>query len=258
MKDYKELHVKITNEVKNVVNKHEIVFPAYYGKVYKAIAKKHNIDLSPEQLLHKEMLDEKIVRHIISLSQYTQEAIEAMEDKNEEKLKEVLDETKRLQEEIEKLQKLVYKDSLTKCYNREWFEDKYLQEDKASFSKDGVFVFVDLNRLKRINDDYGHMVGDKVIKYLALKLLEMTPNVVRYGGDEFILFFTEGNEQVEEKMHQCYEHFRHTKFKSEDIELKATFAYGLCPFKQGDTLESILSEADKKMYAYKEGNRRVE
>ena len=254
MKNYKELHTKITSKVKKIVGKHKIIFPAYYGKVYNNVAKKYNLELSPEQLLHKEMLDEKIVRHIISLSQYTENAIEAIKSKNEQKLQEVLEETKKLQEEIEELQKLVYKDSLTHCFNREWFEDKYLKEDKITFSKDGVLVFVDLNRLKRINDDYGHVVGDKVIKYLASRLLEITPNVVRYGGDEFILLF-DNEINVDEKVKLYYEHFKNTKFKAEDIEFKVTFAYGICPFKKGDKLESILDDADKKMYRFKEGAR---
>ncbi len=255
MKDHYALHTKITSEVKAVVDKHKVVFPAYYGKVYSHIAKKNDIELSPNELFHKEMLDEKVVRHIVSLAEYADEAIDAMQTKNKEKLECVIEETKKLQVEIEKLQALVYKDSLTQCYNRKWFEDRYLAEDKASFLKAGTLVFVDLNRLKRINDDYGHIVGDKVIKYLSIKLKEITSNVVRFGGDEFILIFEKDEKDIEKRMQKSYEFFKKTKFRAENVEFKATFAYGLCSFKEGDLLSSIMDIADKKMYKFKEGNR---
>lgn len=255
MKDHYQLHVDITAKVKDIVGEHKVIFPAFYGKVYAKVAKQKGVELSPDELLHKEMLDEKVLRHIVSLADYAGEAVDAMQTQNQKKLESVIKETKKLQNEIEKLQILVYEDSLTKCYNRKWFEDKYLEEDKSSFSKDGTLVFVDLNRLKRINDDYGHVVGDKVIKYLSIKLKEITSNVVRFGGDEFILIFEKDEKNIEEKMQKSYEFFKKIKFRAENIEFKATFAYGLYSFKKGDLLSTIMDMADKKMYKFKEGNR---
>lgn len=255
MKDHYKLHADITEEVKHIVDTHKVVFPAYYGKVYAKIAKKYNVELSPDEILHKEMLDEKVLRHIVSLAEYTSEAVDAMQTQNQEKLECVLKETKKLQSEIEKLQALVYEDYLTKCYNRKWFEDKFLEEDKTMLSQDGTMVFVDLNRLKRINDDYGHLVGDKVIKYLSIKLKEITPHLVRFGGDEFIMLFEKEDKAIEQKMQNAYDFFKNTKLKADKIEFKATFAYGLCSFKKGDLLSAVMDIADKKMYKFKEGNR---
>ena len=254
-KDHYQLHVNITDEVKKIVWKDKVVFPATYGKVYAQMAKKHGAELSPSQLLNKEMLDEKVVRHIISLTQYTDDALDAMKSNNQQKLERVIEETKKLRQEIDELQALVYKDTLTNCFNRKWFEDKYLDADKSSLSKGGVLVFIDLNRLKRINDDYGHVVGDKVIRYLALKLQEITPSVVRFGGDEFLLLFEHSDPDREQKMLEAYNFFKKTKFKAENNEFKATFAYGLSEFKKGDALNAVLDDADKKMYKFKEGNR---
>jgi len=255
MKNHYQLHVDITKEVKDIVDEHKVIFPAYYGKVYTKIAKNYGIKLSPDELLHEEMLDEKVVRHIVSLAEYAGEAIDAMQTQNQEKLECVLKETKKLQAEIEKLQALVYEDSLTKCYNRKWFEDKFLKDNKTSFSKDGTLVFVDLNRLKRINDEYGHIIGDKVIKYLSIKLKEITSSVVRFGGDEFIMVFEKDEKNIEEKMKKSYDFFKKTKLKAGKIEFRATFAYGLCSFKKDDLLSTVMDVADKKMYKFKEGNR---
>jgi len=255
VKDHYQLHMEITNKVKSNLSEHKIVFPAYYGKVYADVAKEHNIKLSPNELLHNEMLDEKIVRHIVSLVGYADEAVDAMESKNQKKLESILIETKKLQSEIDELQAIVYEDSLTKCYNRKWFEDKLLDADKVTLSKDGTMVFIDLNRLKRINDDYGHIIGDKVIKYLSIKLKEISSSVIRFGGDEFILIFEEDEESIEEKMNKSYEFFKKTKFRAENLEFKATFAYGLCSFKKGDLMTTVMDIADKKMYKFKEGGR---
>jgi diguanylate cyclase (GGDEF)-like protein len=253
--DYYKLHIDITKEVKHIVGMHKVIFPAYYGKVYMQIAKKHNIELAPNELLHKEMLDEKILRHIISLSEFTNEAVDAMQTQNEEKLQCIIEETKKLHDEVKELQMLVYEDSLTKCYNRKWFADKFLDDDQSAFSKDGIMVFVDLNRLKRINDDYGHVIGDKVIKFLSIKLKEITSSVVRFGGDEFLLLFDKTDENIEEMMLKTYNFFKKTKLKAGKIEFKTTFAYGLCSFSKRDLLGTVMDEADKKMYKFKEGNR---
>ena len=256
MKDHYPLHINITEEVRTIIDEHKVVFPAYYGKVYAQIAKKHNVELSASELLHKEMLDEKVVRHIVSLSEYADAAIDAMQTQNKEKLQCVINETKQLRDEIKELQSLVYIDSLTSCFNRKWFEDKFLNSDQISFSKNGTLVFIDLNRLKRINDTYGHIVGDKIIKYLAIKLKEISPNIVRLGGDEFALIFDNSHiEQIQLKMKKAYDFFKKTKFKAGNIEFKATFAYGECSFKKGDLLSDIMDIADKKMYSFKEGNR---
>lgn len=255
MIDHYKLHVNITEEVKHIFDMHKIVFPAYYGKEYAKIAKKHGVELSPKEILHKEMLDEKVVRHIVSLVDYVDEAIDAMESKNQEKLDNIIEETKKLRDEIEELQALVYEDSLTKCFSRKWFEDKFLEDDKITLAKPGTMVFVDLNRLKRINDDYGHIVGDKVIKYLSIKLREITSDIVRFGGDEFVLLFSNDETNIEEKMQKSYDFFKKTKFRAENIEFRATFAYGLCTFKKGDLLNTVIDIADKKMYKFKEGNR---
>lgn len=257
MQDHFQKHIIITDEVKKIVNEHKIIFPAYYGKVYTDVSKKYDIELSASELLHEEMIDEKIVRHIITLSENASLAIEAMETENHEKLLTVLQETKSLHEEINKLRQVVYEDTLTRCYNRRWFEDKYLDDSNTNFSKSGTLIFVDLNRLKRINDTYGHITGDRVIKYLALKLKEIIPSVVRYGGDEFLLMFDEIllEHDIEKLMNTTLHFFNKTTFKSEHEEFKVSFAYGAATFEKGALLNITLDKADKKMYILKEGSR---
>lgn len=95
---YKE-HIDITNEVKESIQKLKVVFPAEYNRLYTEKANAHHIELKPNQVISSEMLDEKMVRHLITLSQCTDDAIRAIETEDKALLNIILAETKALQEE---------------------------------------------------------------------------------------------------------------------------------------------------------------
>jgi hypothetical protein len=80
--------------VRHAIKDVRIVFPAQYGKLYTELAHQHNIELTPEELVIREMLDEKIVRHVISLYEFADQALDAMETNNIVKLHDVIEETK--------------------------------------------------------------------------------------------------------------------------------------------------------------------
>ncbi len=246
---YKE-HILITDEVKESIQKLKIVFPADYSKLYTEKAKSHHIELQPTEVFNSEMLDEKMVRHLITLSKCTDEAINAIETEDKFSLKRVLEQTKALQEEIFSLQKIVYEDGLTKCYNRKWFEDTLCEGDTISTHENGILVMVDLNKFKQINDTYGHIVGDKVLVHLAFKLRESGGRVVRYGGDEFIIIFDSkiAQNEVKLKMETLLNYCNTIHFKVDKNEFKINFAYGIASFTHGDNINTIIETADKAMY----------
>lgn len=250
--DYNK-HIVITELTKHAIGNMKVVLPVDYGKFYRKFSAEMDVELSPEELLSHEMLDEKVVRHILTLTQCTQEALEAMQTNDAMKLQRIMEETQKLRIEVEELQKLVYTDTLTHCYNRKWFEDHFLDSDNKYFSQSGTLVMVDLNRFKRINDDYGHSIGDRVLVFIAKKLKEITPQVVRYGGDEFLLNFDTSlsKEKIENKMAKLFHEIEQIKFKVVEIEFKISFAYGVCAYTIDNTFIEILDQADKSMYNFK-------
>lgn len=253
MKNLQQEHIEITQEVKKAIEGLKIVFPAQYGKLYYDASHSRDIELKPDELLTHEMLDEKIVRHIITLSEYADQAIQAIETKNQTTLTMILAETKKLQEEIQELQKIVYEDGLTKSFTRKWFDDKILEENKVSIRESGTLVMVDLNKFKEINDNYGHIVGDKVLIHIAVKLKETKGRVVRYGGDEFIVIF-DGKVtslEIHDKMEAILQYFEKVHFKIDDKSFKISFAYGLAPFTRGADITRVIEAADKSMYQHK-------
>lgn len=252
MKNVHEQHVHISENVKKKIQPLKVVFPSYYGKLYAEEAHLLNVDLQPDELLDAEMLDEKVVNHVLRLSTCAEQAIEAIESEDKKKLTAVLAETKALRDEIQSLQQIIYEDALTKSYNRKWFEDHYLNSDKQTMSEEGVMVMIDLNKFKEINDTYGHIVGDKVLIHIAKKLKEMGGDVVRFGGDEFLVIFGVGEEvEIQEKIDFMLSNCARKIFKVEENTFKVSFAYGTAPFSKGLELSTVIDIADKSMYLHK-------
>jgi diguanylate cyclase (GGDEF)-like protein len=253
MKSLYDEHIEITHQVKQIIQNEKIVFPAQYGKLYNDLAHSHDIELKPDEFLTHEMLDDKMVRHVIMLTDCTDSAIVAIETQNKSLLESVLIETRKLQEEIHVLQKLVYEDSLTKSYNRKWFDDNILKIDNVSLRECGTLVMIDLNKFKEINDTYGHVVGDKVLVHVVLKLKESGGRVVRYGGDEFIVIFDIKitAEEIQAKIEKILTYFQKIHFKFGEHSFKVSFSYGMAPFKNDSILEKVIELADKAMYRHK-------
>jgi len=246
-----EEHIAITADIKKEIESLKVVFPAYYGKLYAELAKKHQLDLKPDELLNPEMLNEQMLRHIVTLSECTDSAIEAIETQNTAQLQAVLAEAKKLREETDELRKIVYIDNLTHAYNRKWFDDSILEKDGVSMSKEGVLVVIDLNKFKHINDTYGHTIGDKVLIHIAHKLRTTGGDVIRYGGDEFIVLFDSNEKDAKIKMESALSYFQKTHFKIDVHSFKACFAYGMASFTKGSIRSNIIDQADSAMYNHK-------
>ncbi len=126
-----------------------------------------------------------------------------------------------------------------------------------------LIAMLDLDHFKRINDGYGHLAGDKVLKIVAAQLRKhLRPNdfIARFGGEEFVLLIPDTTLamglQVLEKLRAaiaaCPFHF-----KGEPVTL--TCSIGLAPFKLADRSEQVLKRADEALYRAKDnGRNRIE
>lgn len=257
MKKIYEKHIRVTDEVKKNIEDMRVVLPANYSKLYREIASKHALELQPDELLTYEMLDDKMVQYIVTLCHCTDNALQAMETQNLSKLQEVIEETNRLRINIEELTKVIYEDSLTKSYNRKWLEDHLLDSEKKSTISKGTLVVIDLNKFKAINDTYGHVIGDKVLVHVATKLRETGGQVVRYGGDEFIVIFNtaETFHSVDTKITKMIQGCEKKSFVVDGDSFKVSFSYGIAEFEKNSEFNHILNLADKAMYEYKKVNR---
>lgn len=97
---------------------------------------------------------------------------------------------------ISLLHQWAYRDALTGIWNRKYFTYKIKKEmiSKKKTKQSLCLALIDLDNFKRVNDTYGHSVGDEVIKQVANVLMtnvRYTDSVVRLGGDEFAIIFPE-------------------------------------------------------------------
>jgi len=257
--DEKILHI-ISNETKNSIGNISVVTPVIYTNIFSKFASSHNANISEDSKITDYLLNQKIAlftnlqestsKNAKKLSENTNKALSAIKDKNEATLQEVLKETQELQREVERLKKSVYKDELTSTYNRKWLHDYCLEEDSQNFSNSGTLAIIDLNYFKIINDTYGHIVGDKVLIYIANQLQKTKESVIRYGGDEFIIIFSDliRVEEVASIINKIREDVIKKHLVAKESSFKVSFSFGVCKFKKGDSLSDVTESADINMY----------
>lgn len=250
------------------LKRYEIVLPSRYLKTFESVANKLDVDFDKEELNLKDLNEDfdhidKIVKktneNLNLLHESTSNAQEAIRNKDEEALSNINKELEKMQKKIDFLQKELFSDPLTGAYNRKWFADYFL--DDGEFKSNGFISFIDLDKFKIINDTYGHIVGDQVLKYLV-KFLQREldssgVDIVRYAGDEFVLLFTKEEftvENVDEIMKIVQMKLSKQRLSSAKIDsLQFSFSYGLINFKTGDDIDKILESVDELMYKDKNG-----
>lgn len=153
-------------------------------------------------------------------------------------------------------------DALTGLHNRRWLEEMYTRELKRSNAGNlhlSAFM-VDIDHFKRINDSYGHLVGDQVliaVSKVILACLRPTDMPVRYGGEEFTIFLpgtsVENAKIVGERLRAAVEALPISLPNGD--KLTVTVSVGFTERKNEDTVEAIIKRADDALYFAKESGR---
>ena len=159
------------------------------------------------------------------------------------------------QDEIEQNFEKAIKDPLTGLYNRLYFLDFAKKSFERAKRKDRniVLIFLDLDNFKYVNDNFGHKRGDEILKNTANILKDIFREydmIVRYGGDEFIVFaeIDKSNEKHIENLLESFRDRLEQKFEKYTISV----SYGVAIFPNDiDDINSLLDIADKRMYKQK-------
>ena len=160
----------------------------------------------------------------------------------------------------EKLRRQARIDTLTRTYNRRALEDLSLRE-MARATRHSLplsVVMLDIDHFKRLNDNFGHQVGDMVLTNLAVILkdnLREQDLVVRFGGDEFLLLFPDTSlTQAIRAAEKLQIRIRET-FLVIEREVKATISLGVAELRPGEAWDSLVSRADAALYQAKQQGR---
>jgi len=151
-------------------------------------------------------------------------------------------------------------DSLTSLYNRHFITSFNMKEFLKS---EYYIVFFDIDYFKKINDNYGHLCGDKVLQDFAKVLKSHTREkdvLCRYGGEEFLLIIKNIDEKVLlEKLEELRVSIMHEDFIYEDKKINLTTSIGLAKGNKKLKYTEVLDRADKALYSAKRnGRNRVE
>ncbi len=170
-----------------------------------------------------------------------------------------------LRQRLEEQRQLALVDTLTELPNRAAWDER-LEVEVARWQRYGgelLLAVLDVDHFKCINDDFGHLAGDRVLKIIAGELrkrLRKTDFIARFGGEEFALLLPhtplpEGLrllDTLRQGIEQCPFHF-----KGEPVTV--TLSGGLGRFAEGETLEQVFERADHALYAAKDaGRNRIE
>jgi diguanylate cyclase len=177
----------------------------------------------------------------------------------EERLDDATREAQALRQELEEARADAQRDPLTELPNRRALEEHYRVPGKADPAL--CLAMCDIDHFKQVNDNFGHAVGDRVLRAIGGTLSEMCPGhlVTRYGGEEFAVLFTGVSLAEAETM---LDRARATvagkryRLRETDAPLgEITFSTGLTLAAPGEALSAVLGRADRLLYAAKADGR---
>ncbi len=166
-----------------------------------------------------------------------------------------MSEHKYLVKKLANLERLASIDEMTSLYNHRYFKEAFANEIYRAkrYDRNLSLIVIDINGLKKINDELGHSFGDIAIVNVAVilyKSIRKSNIICRYGGDEFVIILPEtGNEDA--------------KLLAKRLEKKTitfngdvTISIGVSSFpKNGKTIKGLFNFADKEMYKNKGSKR---
>jgi diguanylate cyclase len=167
-----------------------------------------------------------------------------------------------LSQAVQRIQILATRDDLTGLYNRRHMMDVLTQHQKR-LSRSGHHRFclaiLDIDHFKRINDTYGHGVGDEVLRGFAQaaeSVLRETDVLARWGGEEFLVLLNDTQAvQANIGLERLRELLDKTLLVPNLPELKPTFSAGLTAYELSEHLHTCIERADQALYRAKSSGR---
>jgi len=166
----------------------------------------------------------------------------------------------KLERDRENISKKVYTDQLTGVYNRNKFEEVFKYELKRSkrYTQPLSIAILDIDDFKKVNDTFGHLVGDEVLTAISKKIqknIRETDLFARWGGEEFVILFNNTDLQsaikTTEKFKDILQDIKHKTAKT------VTASFGVTQLKADDSIKSMLKRADEALYMAKGSGKNI-
>jgi two-component system, cell cycle response regulator len=161
---------------------------------------------------------------------------------------------------VERVRQLAYIDGLTGIFNRRFFELRISEEIERSrrFDSGMAVIMLDIDHFKRLNDEFGHLLGDEVLRQVSSifnQQLRKIDIVCRYGGEEFAILLPQTNLEhsmsVAEKLRRLVE-----TWQFPGVPRPVTISAGAATYPDhGATRDELVKAADAGLYAAKQAGR---
>jgi len=169
-------------------------------------------------------------------------------------VKALQNETKSYQQTLKQQRKQQHIDFLTKIPNRAAWSER-LEIEVVRFKrhkKPLIIAIIDIDAFKRINDNYGHLAGDKVLNVIAQTLQKSIRNtdfIARFGGEEFSLLLPEtSQQQAAQIVNELIKVIEKISFKFKKKPLTVTVSIGFTEYVINDEIDDAFGRADKALY----------
>jgi len=159
-------------------------------------------------------------------------------------------------EMYQSLKQIYDKDPLTKVYSRAGIDS--LLKNTENNPKGNVLIILDLDGFKKVNDSYGHQVGDEYLRFFVEELrrkLRSNDIIVRFGGDEFLILMENCIVlDALEKMKNITEEFKKLRFyvRDSNVLIPISFSYGMATIRSANQFDQAVTRADRELYEMKE------
>ncbi len=157
---------------------------------------------------------------------------------------------------VDRVKQLAYLDGLTGIFNRRYFEMRIVEEIERArrFDTSMAIIMIDIDQFKRLNDEFGHLLGDEVLRQVSSILhqqLRKFDVVCRYGGEEFAILLSQTNAQhafgIAEKLRRQVE-----TWQFPGVPRPVTISAGAASYPDhGTTRDDLVKAADAGLYAAK-------
>lgn len=160
----------------------------------------------------------------------------------------------------EEFHRLLYTDYLTGVLNRQTFmklASRKLQSLKEN--ETACLLYLDLDGFKKVNDQFGHSFGDKLLQAAAKRIKSCTRSsdlLGRIGGDEFVLFLARADTNMAEEVLERINEKLKEPFSMDGVRIELGLSAGVAVYpKDGESLEDLIEASDKAMYRAKSTKR---
>ena len=181
-----------------------------------------------------------------------------------DKLKETTEELETLQKEFEQAKTAATIDFLTGVANRKAFDETLAKcvSEANSDHNDLCLLMIDIDHFKRFNDEFGHIVGDEVLKFVTKKTNEIVRGrdfLARFGGEEFVVILPQtpllGAKTVAENIRAFFSEAKLTAVATSKKLGKVTVSIGAALYRPGEPIETFINRSDQALYFAKDSGR---